>query len=108
MITEKRVEAALDWIEENAHDIAQARADRLSMESSKEPMLALLMKEFDDGETSAVIQKRDALAHPSFQKHLDATKEAVFRDEKYRVLREVKAHIVAVYQTQSANRRRLP
>jgi len=108
MITEKQVEAALDWLDDNAIPRAQARSDRLALEAYAASLEALLMKEFDNGDTSAVIQKRDARCHQSFLKHLQATKEATFIDEKYRYLAEAKINRIAVFQTQSANRRHLP
>ena len=108
MIKEKRVEDDLEWMESSAQSRAQARADRLALESFTASLEALLMKEFADGKASGIDQKREARAHKSFLKHLEGLKQAVFVDENYRYLAEAKVHRIAVFQTQSANRRHLP
>jgi hypothetical protein len=108
MIKDKKVEDDLEWMEQSAVPRAQARADRLALESFTSSLEALLMKEFNDGQNSGIDQKREARAHPNFLKHLEGLKRAVFVDEHYRYLAEAKIHRKDVYQTQCANRRHLP
>jgi hypothetical protein len=104
-ITEERVQQALDYLYDNAEQHAAARAERVHMEDYQKSLEALLMKEFDDGQTSAVIQKRNALSHSDYLRHLEAKKEAVFRESKFQYLREAEKARIEAFQTLSANYR---
>lgn len=104
-ISEDQVQAALDYLRDSAEETAEARAQRGHMEDYQKSLEALLMKEFDDGDTSAVIQRRNALSHPDYIKFLQAKKEAVKRDEKLRYLREAEKSRMEAWQTLSANYR---
>jgi type I site-specific restriction-modification system R (restriction) subunit len=104
-ISEEQVEAALDYLRDSAEEAAEARAQRSHLVDYVKSLEALLMKEYDDGETSAVIQKRNALAHPDFLKMLEAKKEAVKRDAKHQYLRDAAQARIDAWQTLSANYR---
>jgi hypothetical protein len=99
MITDEEVEKALDFLEDGAVAAAQARADRVYVEAFRSSLESILMKEFDDGQTSGVIQKRNAHSHETYLKHLDAIRDAVFEDAKCQFLREAKQARISAYQT---------
>jgi hypothetical protein len=104
MISDEDIEKALEFLEAGAIAAAQARADRAYVEEYRSSLEALLMKEFDDGETSGVIQRREARAHPTYRTHLTAIRDAVFEDEKLRFLREAKQAKISAWQTMSKQR----
>jgi hypothetical protein len=104
MISDEKIQQALDFLEDGAIAAAQARADRIYMEEYKSSLEALLMKESDDGETSGVIQRREARAHHTYRLHLNALREAVFEDEKARYMREAKQALISAWQTMSKQR----
>jgi hypothetical protein len=99
MISDEKIQEALDFLEDGAIAAAQARADRVYVEEYRSSLEALLMKEFDDGETSGVIQRREARAHETYRAHLHAIRDAVFEDEKLRFLREAKQAKISAWQT---------
>src|SRR6266446_2318461 len=83
MITEEEVGQCLDWLVGNATKAAQARATRLHLEEYRHTVKSLAMK--DSGENSAAAQEREAYSSKAYQDHLQALKQAVFEDEKYRL-----------------------
>jgi hypothetical protein len=104
-ISEEQVEKALDYLRDSAEEAAEARAQRSHMEDYIKSLEAMLMKESDNGSTSATIQKRNALSHPEYVKFLDAKREAVKRDEKHRYMRLAAQARIDAWQTLSANYR---
>jgi hypothetical protein len=105
MISDDDVETALEYLENSASPAASARADRVYVEAYRSSLEALLMKESDDGETAAVIQKRNAHMHKTYLAHLNAIRDAVFEDERHRFLREAAQARIQAWQTMSANQR---
>ena len=108
MITDQDAEDAVEFLENNAIEAAQARADRIYCEQFRNTVKAQLMTTFDDGSTPAVIQERKAYADPRYMQQLDAIQEAVFRDEKAKFLREAAQAKLSAWQTLSANTRTRP
>ena len=104
IITDERVQAAVDYLEDSAVDAAQAQADLDHLKHYRSALEAILMKEADDGDTSAAIQKRDAHARLDYATHLEALKDATFRAVKFQYLREAKQAVISVWQ--SDNKRR--
>ena len=104
-ISEEQVETALDYLRDSAEEAAEARAQRAHLVDYLKSLEAILMREFDNGKTSAVIQKRNALAHPKFVEMLEAKKEAIKRDAKHTYLREAAQARIDAWQTLSANYR---
>lgn len=103
MITQEEVDKAIAFlgdVDEQADD----RANRIYMDAYQKSLKALLMKEHDHG-NSVAQQERDAYADPAYIKHLEAQKEATFRDEKSRFLREAAHATISCWQTQCANER---
>jgi type I site-specific restriction-modification system R (restriction) subunit len=104
-ISEEQVEKALDYLRDSAEEAAEARAQRSHLEDYVKSLEAILMKESDDGKTSAAIQKRNALSHTKYLEMLVALREAVKRDEKYRYMRGAAQARIDAWQTLSANYR---
>jgi hypothetical protein len=104
MISDEKIQEALDFLEDGVVAAAQARADRIYVEAFRVSLKSILMKESDDGGTSGVIQERNAYAHPTYLKHLDAIRDAVFEDEKLRFMREAKQAKISAWQTMSKQR----
>lgn len=105
MITDDDAEKAVEFLDATATEAAQARANKKYMEAFTSVVEAQLMKEFDDGETSAVIQKRNARSDPRYMAQLDAEQEAVFQDAQWQFKREAKNALFEAWRTLSSNQR---
>lgn len=102
-ISDAEIDKALDYLRDNADEAAKARAERVYVEEFRKTVKAQLMKEHDG--KSAVIQEREAYADPRYISHLDAIKEAVFRDEKCRFMLSAAQAKIEAWRTQSSNER---
>lgn len=105
MISDDEAEKAIDYLRDSAIEAAQAVANDDYMESFTSVVEAQLMREFDDGNTSAVIQKRNARADPRFLQQLDAKQEAKFQAAKFKYLREAAMAKLDAWRTMNANER---
>lgn len=103
MITADEVEAAIDWLRDKASVAAKARADRVYMEAWVKTALAQEMQKQPTGSTAA--QERDARCSVGYLSALQALKEAVEADEKYRFLRAAAEARIEAYRTFEATRR---
>jgi hypothetical protein len=102
-ITDDEIDRALDYLRDNADEAAKARAERVYVEEYRKVIKATLMKEH--GQLSAVLQEREAYSDARYVAHLDAIREAVFRDEKHRFLRSAAEAKIESWRTQSSNYR---
>jgi hypothetical protein len=102
-ITDEEIDKALDYLRDNADDAAKARAERIYCEEYRKTLKAKLMKEHST--LSAVLQEREAYSDDRYVEHLEAIKEAVFRDEKHRFLRSAAEAKIEAWRTQSSNYR---
>jgi len=103
MISEKEIDDALDYLQDSAEKAAKARAERIYLEEYRKSLKAQLQKEHI-GETIGA-QEREAYDDPRYKDHLKAMRDAVFRDEKERFLREAKLALIEAWRTQSSNAR---
>ena len=103
IVTDEAVEAALDYLRDNADMAAKARAERIYVEEFRKTLKARLMQEHV-GE-SIGSQEREAYADTRYAAHLDAIKEAVYADERQRFLRQAAIAKVEAWRSASANRR---
>ena len=108
MITDQDAEDAVEFLENNAIEAAQARADRIYCEQFRNTVKAQLMTEFDDGSRRGSYSGKNGLCRFRYMQQLDAIQEAVFRDEKARFLREAAQAKLSAWQTLSANTRTRP
>ena len=103
MISDEDVEKAIDYLRDNADNAAKARAERIYMEEFRKSLKALIMKEHIDATVSA--QEREAYADPRYQTHLEALRQAVYRDEKARFMRIAAEAKIEAWRSLSANSR---
>tara|TARA_R100001509_G_C4831315_1_gene203386 strand:- start:83 stop:406 length:324 start_codon:yes stop_codon:yes gene_type:complete len=103
MISDEDVEKAIDYLRDNAENAAKARAERIYMDEFRKSLKALIMKEHIDATVSA--QEREAYADPRYQTHLEALRQAVYRDEKARFMRIAAEAKIEAWRTSSANQR---
>ena len=101
MISDEDVEKAIDYLRDNADNAAKARAERIYMEEFRKSLKALIMKDHIDATVSA--QEREAYADPRYQTHLEALRQAVYRDEKARFMRIAAEAKIEAWRTSSAN-----
>lgn len=97
MIDEADAEKCVEWLIKNVTKAAQARAQREHLEAYTKVIKARLMAEFAD--KPATIQEREAYAHPDYEAHLEALREAIEIDEQYRWRKEAAATKVSVWQS---------
>lgn len=103
MITEAQAEKAVDWLRENARQMAQARAERLYLEAYIKTVKATLQAE--SGESSASKSEIIALASPKYMAVLQAYREAVEADEYNRFMLSAAEAKIDAYRTMEATRR---
>jgi hypothetical protein len=99
MIDETEIERAVNWLAKAAEKAAAAAANRRYMEEYRKTLKSQLMAERVDSPLSA--QERDAYADARYVEHLDALREAVQVDEKFRWLRVAAETKISVWQSQT-------
>jgi len=103
MITQDDAERAVDWLRNNADNIAQARATRLYMEQWLKSQRALLQCQQQG--MSAAASEAVALSHPDYLKSLSAFKDAVHRDEYMRWMATAAEAKIEYWRSQEATSR---
>lgn len=103
MISEEDAEKAVAYLKDSALPAARARAERVYIEEARKSVLATIMKKYADMPVNA--QEREAMADPEYRIHLEAIREAVFKDEKFRLQRAAAEARIMAWQTESANYR---
>lgn len=103
MISDNEIQAALDYLRDNAKRAAQARANRAYVEEYRKSLKAMLMKKSDAKSVAA--QEVEAYAHVDYLAHLEAIKEAVFEDEFHRFRLSAAATKIDAWRTSCSNRR---
>lgn len=102
-IAEDEILRVLEFLRENGHKAAQARANRLHLEQWLKSKKALLMKQ-SAGQSVAAAEV-DALAHPEYLEALEGYKAAIEEDEKFRWWQEAAQSKLDVFRTLQANER---
>lgn len=102
-ISDEEIDRALDFLRDSADDAAKARAERIYLEEYRKSLKAVLMKEHDG--KAIGIQEREAYADQNYVRHLEAIKDAVFKDEKLRFLRTAAEAKIEAWRSASANYR---
>lgn len=103
MISEAKVQSAIDYLHKSCDEAAEARANRAYIEAFLKSKRALLMKESDA--KSAVDREAEALSHPDYLELLKGYQAAVEFDERFRHKRDAAETIILAWQTASANAR---
>lgn len=103
MIGNDEVEKALDFLRDNAKDIAEARANRIYLEQFRKSKKAMLQSQSKASSVAAA--EIEAYANKEYLELLDALKIAVFEDERLRFLSAAAEAKIEVWRTQQANLR---
>lgn len=102
-ISEDDVEAALDWLRDNATTIGAAKERAVKAGHMVKHIKALVMKQHNGAPANA--QEREALADPLYVAALEEDAKAAGEYEKMKALREAAALKIETWQTMSANYR---
>lgn len=103
MISETDIEKAVDWLRNNAEPAAKARAERLALEEGRKSLKAILMKEHVTLALGA--QEREAYADVRYKTHLEGLRQAVYEDERNRMLRGAAITKIDAWRTMESSRR---
>lgn len=103
MITEDQIERALDWLRDNAEKAAQARAERVYMEAWVKTVLAQCQSKHQ--ELSVAAQEVRARIDPEYIQTLDALREAVADDERFRFLISTAHAKIEAWRSMESTRR---
>lgn len=104
-VKDTTLDAALEWLKDNAAKAAKARADRLYLEEWIPSLRAQLSAKFIAEGDSAAASDIKAKAHEDYQAALKGYQEAVEADEYMRWHRARADAIIEVWRTSSANQR---
>ena len=97
-ISDIDVQQALDYLRNNAKVAAQAKANASYLKDFTKTVKARLMQESE--EKSAAAQERDAYAHPGYEKHLQAVRDAEFEANKHDFLMKAASEKIGAWRTQ--------
>ena len=102
MISEDRVEAAVEYLRDTAKQYGQARGRALYTENHLRRVKALVMLEH-----TGSIGEREAQAYGSeaYQQALKDMEDAVAESETIRALREAASYTIEVWRSQNSTRR---
>lgn len=103
MISDEQLEKALDYLRNTAEDAAQARADRLYLDDFSRVLRATIMSEHLAEPVNA--QERYAYCDVRYKNHLEGLKAAIYKDERFRFLRDAAAVKVEAWRSFQANLR---
>lgn len=105
MIDDTKLEAALDWLKDNAAKAAKARAERVYLEEWIGSIRAQLASKAIEAGKSASAAEIEAKAHPDYQAALKGYREAVEADELMRWHRTRADAVIEVWRSNQANLR---
>lgn len=103
MLSDEAIEHALDYLRDNAHGAAKARAERIYIEEYRKSLKAQIMQEH--ALSALGTQERNAYADKRYIAHLQALRDAVEADEKHRFLFAAAEAKISAWQTKCANER---
>jgi hypothetical protein len=104
MITEERINKALNYLRESAEKAAQARATRLYLEDFTKHLKAKLARGFDGSNANQIML---AESSDEFKAHLDALRIAIEQDELFRHMIHAADTYVEVWRSEKATERAL-
>ena len=102
MISEDRVEAAVEYLRDTAKQYGQARGHALYAENNLRRVKALVMLEY-----TGSLGEREAQAYASdqYKEALQTMEDAVAESETIRALREAANYTIEVWRSQNSTRR---
>lgn len=102
LVTEKMVREAFDWLDENASDAAQAKAERIRAEHGVKKARA---KAFLDASGTVAEREAKAIASAAYNEAAEREVQAVGRDEWHRNQRNKCEAIIEAWRTECSNLR---
>ena len=105
MIDERSAERARDWMRDNASAHAQAIADKLHLEDFRKVKFSLLFGEA--AQETVAAKEAWAYAHPEYRELLEGLKAAREKEATFRHKHTAAEVTIAVWQTMSANNRKV-
>ena len=103
MITTDQVEAAVDWLRDNAKAAGRARANREHLDNYSKVVKSRLMGERLSEPVNA--REQHAYGHSEYEKHLEGLRVAIEEDEAMRWLMKAAEAKIEVWRTEQANLR---
>lgn len=103
MITEKQIEAALEYLRESVDEASKAKGDMVVCEQWVKTTKAKLMSR--SGASAVSAQEVIALGHPEFEAAVNAFGAAVQLFEFHKMKRESAMAWIDAYRTQEASNR---
>jgi hypothetical protein len=103
MITDEKVERALDFVSGSAKKLAYAKAQFSYVDDFTRVLKAQLMKEHP--KESAAGQEREAYSDPRYNEHLKAVKDAEAEYLHLQYLIDAAKVTLDIWRTQSSNER---
>lgn len=103
IVTDESVERALDWLRDNADEIAEAKRQAVKYDHMLKHTKAVVMKSHAELPVSA--QEREAMASDAFKAAIENAANAAAEYEKLKALREAAALRIEVWRSASANYR---
>lgn len=104
MITDEQVEAAVDYLRDNARKVAVAKGQSQYMDDFTKVVRAKIMRENPDKPLG--VQEAIANSDQRFDSHIKAKATSIEEYEYLRWMMEAAQAKISVYQTQSANNRK--
>jgi len=105
MINQNKVEAALEYMRNNAKNLASAKANRIYITHYLKTCFANLYQHAPEDCKTVEDKKNWCYAHPEYEKQLVALQIAVQEEETHRWKMEAAEGLTRVWQTQCANER---
>jgi hypothetical protein len=106
VITDKQLDAALEYLRESVDVASQARSDMVLTEQwLKTTKARLMVLAGRDGVTSVAAQEVQALAHPEYRQAVEAHGAAVQLFTFHQMKRETASAWIEAWRTQSSNER---
>ena len=103
MINDEKVEAAAEFIKNNASKYAEAKGERIYLDQYRKTKKALLMAECDEKAQQA--KETWAYAHMDYEELLEGLKQAVVTEETLRWQMVAAQTKIEIWRTQQANNR---
>lgn len=103
MSEEINISKALDFIRDNAPQLAEAKATRIYLEQYRKSQKALLINQCNEGTIQA--KESFAYSHPEYLLLLENYRTAVEQEEGLRWMMIAAQAKIDVYRTQQANNR---
>jgi len=100
LVTEKMVQAAFDWLQENAGPAAKAKAEKIKAEHATKKTRAMM---FLEAEGNNAEREASAISSQEVQDAIDAEAEAVRQDEWFRNQRGRAEALIEAWRTESSN-----